>query len=337
MFSELLQFRSGHGDCRVPEKWRENPTLSTWVHTQRQARKKNWLSEERIRRLTEIGFIWDRRGDAWEQMFTELLDYSKTYGDCNVPAKWPENTCLGRWVSTQRDRKRIGRLSQARMRRLDEIGFAWVVVDWFWERMFARLVEYRKVHGNSSVPAEWAEDPNLGSWVATQRQQRKNGRLEQGLLKRLEELQFVWEPSDTKWEKMFSELLQYKETHGNCNVSPKWQVNPKLGNWVGTQRNQKKKGLLTNDRIQRLNEVGFFWGTRAPRRPPWDEMFNALLEYREIHHNPNVPAKWHANRQLGAWVDSQRSRYKNGKLSEDRIRRLNGIGFQWELAKRRGK
>jgi hypothetical protein len=42
-----------------------------------------------------------------------------------------------------------------------------------------------------------------------------------------------------------------------------------------------------------------------------------------------VPLRWAENKQLGRWVGSQRSKYRKGKLSEDRIKRLEDIGFVW--------
>lgn len=40
--------------------------------------------------------------DRWHQMYAELLDYKKMYGDCMVPRSFQPNPKLGRWVNTQR-------------------------------------------------------------------------------------------------------------------------------------------------------------------------------------------------------------------------------------------
>ena len=59
---------------------------------------------------------------------------------------------------------------------------------------------------------------------------------------------------------------------------------------------------------------------------PWETQFNELVQYKAKHGDCNVPRK---QGQFGRWVDKQRFNYKKGKLSQDRINRLNGIGFDW--------
>lgn len=94
---------------------------------------------------------------------------------------------------------------------------------------------------------------------------------------------------------MFEQLLKYKEEHGHCMVPKRYPANPQLGGWTHTQRVQYfrrkatykdtakvggstdsdsaeevKNGLtdeeavyrLTDDRLRRLEEVGFVWSPR---------------------------------------------------------------------------
>ena len=62
----------------------------------------------------------------------ELLEYRERFGNCHVPTKYKANTALGRWVSTQRAEYKKYQEGQAKtsmtrekIRRLEEIGFAW--------------------------------------------------------------------------------------------------------------------------------------------------------------------------------------------------------------------
>ena len=58
-------------------------------------------------------------------------------------------------------------------------------------------------------------------------------------------------------------------------------------------------------------------------------MFEALKEYKKKHGDCDVPHTWSENKQLYSWVATQRTNYRNEKLSEDRIKRLEEIGFEW--------
>ena len=124
-YGELVAYKKTHGDCRVPQLCPENPQLARWVSKQRERRKRGTLSPEQIRRLDELGFVWDVQDAAWEARFAELKAYNAQHGDCRVPQLYPENPQLATWVNTQRQFKKRGTLSPEQIRRLDELGFVW--------------------------------------------------------------------------------------------------------------------------------------------------------------------------------------------------------------------
>lgn len=55
-YKELKEFKSEHGHCRVPQRWKENSALANWVAIQRRDRKK--LSPKKTALLDELGFEW---------------------------------------------------------------------------------------------------------------------------------------------------------------------------------------------------------------------------------------------------------------------------------------
>jgi hypothetical protein len=83
------------------------------------------LSENQIQMLQDIGFTWKKHEAPWNEMYEKLLRCKEAFGDCNVPAEWMVDPKLGRRVTTQRRRKRQGKLAVDRIRRLNEIGFRW--------------------------------------------------------------------------------------------------------------------------------------------------------------------------------------------------------------------
>jgi hypothetical protein len=107
----------------VPQLHKEGKfQLGAWVANQRT--KKALLSEKRRRRLNELGFIWERRSDQWEEGFSYLKLYKERDGHCRVPAKYKEGDYrLGRWVHVQRANQ--AKLPAERRQRLDELGFFW--------------------------------------------------------------------------------------------------------------------------------------------------------------------------------------------------------------------
>jgi len=91
---------------------------------------------------------------------------------------------------------------------------------------------------------------------------------------------------DNMWELRYKQLVDYKELHGNCEVPQKLG---QLGRWVHRQRESKNKGFLSDDRVAKLDKLGFVWRQKSCRpTDTWDERYLQLIKYKEIHGNCNV-------------------------------------------------
>lgn len=106
----------------------------------------------------------------WNEMFKILLAFKKEHGHCLVPQVYAPDPRFGRWVYTQRSRYNRGKLAPDRVRRLEEVGFAWrVTTRHDWESSYRELGEFFRLYGHARVPRKYEENPRLGSWVQTQR------------------------------------------------------------------------------------------------------------------------------------------------------------------------
>ena len=200
------------------------------------------------------------------------------------------------------------------------------------------------------------DDHALGSWVALVRRcysehnrGQKSNYLTQERIEILNSIGFTWSllqcSNDKRWEANFKKLLQFRERHGHCNAP---QSTP-LGKWVQMQRDQyreleiRKSGqdtrtrtrpMITQDRLERLNEVGFQWRV-AVQAVGWDSRYEELVEYKRLHGNCNVPQGYKPNVPLGRWVMKQRVQYhklqrgQKSQMKEDRVQKLEALGFQW--------
>jgi hypothetical protein len=81
--------------------------------------------------MTTLGFEWVRYGAtaAWEGRLSELADYRKIHGHCNVPFNYSENTKLDVWVANQRRHHRFQQegkkspMTLLRIQELERLGF----------------------------------------------------------------------------------------------------------------------------------------------------------------------------------------------------------------------
>ena len=318
-------------DRTIPKK------LRNWMITQRLQRKNGKLGTDRAKRLSDAGFEWEPHESRWQRLYQELKEFHRTHADCRVPADWKENPQLAHWVGVQRATRRAGKLSAERTGLLNRLDFAWTVehssnrysrsgpssADW--EQMLSKVKEFKRLNGNFVFPHKTA----LSAWAIDQRILRRTNQLDPAHERALNEIGFDWEPINNRWERMFKELLEFKKQHGHVNVSQKSREYPKLAAWVAKQRFDKKKNRpILATRAHRLDELGFTWAFSPPAS--WEQRFDELLAYRQQHGNCNVPQHWKENKQLGKWVNTQRTQLKRGKMEVGRKTKLDSIGFVWD-------
>ena len=344
MFARFKNYASVNGTTTVRIVDEITAKLNGWMLQQRSVRKKGGLSDVRIQALDGIGFIWQRNkrksetklppdvhkvsSRTWSEMFSELSDFFKLQGHCNVPADWQAHPELARWVYHQRIAKRQNRLTTDQVRQMEEIGFAWSTNDGDWDTMFAKLVEHLRPMHNGK-PRERVVDAQLRSWIITQRQFKKHGELAAERERKLNSIGFEWSPFSKQWEQLFDMLRQFHFDHGHCRVPAKWAKNPKLASWVAVQRARKPAGKLSTERIAALDGLGFSWSGRSSSGKAWESMFAALKQFCQENGHTNVPQKYVTNRKLGWWVSIQRRDRRKGKLDSKQIAQLDGIGFNW--------
>ena len=342
-FQDLQAYKAEHGNVLVPLKHQTTSGLNLvqWVMNQRSAKRRSTLSQERVDRLDQLGFVWDVVvRTPWDQGFQELQAYEAEHGNVSVPRRYQTTRGfnLGRWVQSQRSAKRRGTLSQERVDRLVQLGFAWkMVVRTPWDHGFQELQAYKAEHGNVLVPQRHPCGLNLGQWVQSQRSAKRRGTLSQERVDRLDQLGLVWDVVvRTPWDQGVQELQAYEAEHGNVSVSRKHQTTSglNLGQWVMNQRSAKRRGTLSQERVDRLDQLGFVWDVVV--RTPWDQGFQELQAYEAEHGNVSVSRKHQTTSglNLGQWVMNQRSAKRRGALSQERVDRLDQLGFVWDVVVR---
>ena len=152
------------------------------------------------------------------------------------------------------------------------------------------------------------------------------GRLSDDRIRRLEKLGFTWNSYDQSWEIGFNHLQTFCEREGHCLVpSTHLEDGYRLGQWVNVQRAKKLK--LEEGKILRLNDYGFVWDVLDSA---WETGFESLKRFYEREGHCRVPTKYRERGfRLGSWVSNQRE--SKSELSEDRLNRLEQLGFIWDV------
>lgn len=116
---------------------------------------------------------------TWDDYVEELKSYKLLHGDTEVPPGSGAYPDLALWVEKQQeDHIQLSNgkecdLSLEKVVKLNCIGFNWEKskIKGVWERRFEELRKYRGRFGDCNVPEKYDDNPSLGKWVTTQKQQ----------------------------------------------------------------------------------------------------------------------------------------------------------------------
>ncbi|MFA6970612.1 MAG: Helicase associated domain protein [Gallionella sp.] len=339
-FGKLQDFKERFGHCNVDVGWKEDRSLSSWVSAQRTRRGKGALTEDKILRLDNLGFVWNMQDSAWSEWFEKLLEFKQRYGHCNVVKGEDEWDDLAAWVSTLRVRKNSGGLPEDRIERLNEVGFIWDYqqqkTDETWMKWYRELEKYAHENGNPHVPRTHS-NTKLASWVWIQRVRRERDYSGKQLMAEqvelLDKLGFHWDAQDGKWLAQFEKLKAFKIKFGHCNVEFERDSYAPLFSWLTIQRAYKREGQLQSEREAMLNELGVEWESGI-RDTKWQAQYEQLKKYHLEIGNSDVPNRSTEYPQLASWVGSQRELRKKNALTDEQVGLLDKIGFAWKLRER---
>jgi len=130
------------------------------------------------------------------------------------------------------------------------------------------------------------------------------------------------------WKKRYGQLLEYHSTHNHVNVPQRYSPNPELGRWVKDQRAFRRNNKLSKERIALLDKLGFIWKLKRPD-DFWTGKLEQLKGYKRKFGTANPPREGEWN-LLASWVDRQRRAGRKGKLTTERVRKLNELDFVWD-------
>ncbi len=263
MFQKYREFRIKNGtDPNQSSKDLEERRLALWCGRQRVFYKKGLLDKSpfKLKKLEEIGFVWDYLETEWENMYKLYIDFKSTGKEPNNKSKDERGRNLAQWCGVQRKMYKKGILKKypERIKKLLDIGFSWDLIQSQWEDNYNAYIEFKTK--NKKEPYSRSEDLKeqiISNWCQKQRHSYKDGSLRKfpERIKKLEAIGFRWNPLDSLWTEMYEKYLEFKQKN---NREPNSIGSEKvLWEWCNTQKKAYNKGKFSEERLKRLEEISF--------------------------------------------------------------------------------
>ena len=325
-FFELARYKKRFGNCNVPAHWPGNPQLGSWIQGQR-AHMRN-IPLQRYRLFEKVGMDWSPLETAWNGQYEKLLAFKAEHGHCVVPDT-SKYRPLSIWVGNTRARRH--RLTDRQKLLLRRAGFVWNVSEAHWRDRVNELKAFRKRHGHCRVAPRF--NKGLAGWLSALRKEKAG--LPKGKIAELDRLGVEWDPRALRFEEGFAQLRKFKKKYGHCRVPMKNRRFLKLANFVGGLRMRRNE--ISSERRARLEKLGFDWRIleMSPRKDG-ETRFRELREFKRRFGHCEIPVDWPENRPLWHWISRQRGRDRS-KMTADQRRRLEALGFTWNLRETKWK
>jgi hypothetical protein len=180
---------------------------------------------------------------------------------------------LGAEATSHRLKYRRGTMDAADELALSKLGFAFDNNDWKWaHRVQSAFITYKEAHGDLNVSQEfevpsiapWAEETwgmtlgktvsmirMRGDYLSDDKPERKEW---------LDEIGFVWDDFERRWEVAQTALTVYKEEHGNLHI-PYAFVIPSSAPWA-----EETWGMNLGVIVNNIREHGHYLSDDKPER-----------------------------------------------------------------------
>lgn len=275
---------------------------------------------------------------TWDTMYIEAKQFYENNGNLKMTYNYVTESGypLGRWLGTQRSNRHKGdtSLTEERIEKLDAIGMVWdYAEDVSWKQGYNAACAYYQSNGNLNISASYITEDGfkLGNWFRHIKDKYEEGRLEDRYVEMLEEIGIQWGAVYTnRWIEKYEEAKKYYQEKGDLIVPYDYITdnNTHLGVWVSAQRDNYAKKRLTAEQISLLEELNMSWDRFKSK---WDAAFQKAEEYYDENGNiNNIPADYRPDGiKLLNWIRTQRSSYNNGKLTQERIEKLESLDIIW--------
>ena len=300
-----------------------------WVAKQRGNRAK--LPKYKIEALEQLpDWTWDPFDDRWNESLEFLRFLAKENGTVariSRETEFPDGRSVGGWIIKQRQVK--ADLPSEKIEALESLpGWSWDPYDDAKRDTFERLEAYVGQHGHSRVPVKLVLDDGfkLGQRVQNFRQLYSRGELEPKDVQFLESLPgWTGNIRDEEWEAYRAGLIRFVEENKRFPKKEEVFDGLKIGWWLGRHRSMLKKGVLSEFKKAKLDEIPN-WEKEA-KDLQWMRGYENLVAHQSKH--PGLPPKDKEKSDdgmsLGSWVYLQRKNF--AKLSAEKKKLL--LQFDW--------
>lgn len=224
-----------------------------------------------------------------------------------------------------------------------------------WDKRCELATAFYKKYGHLIVPNNFKTNNgvdydengfNLSAWIQNNRQNYKNGKLNEEQIIKLNNIGMLWNIFDI-WLKKYELATTFYKKYGNLDIPSGFKTKNgtdydenglDLYNWILRQKDLFINEKLSKKQIRLLNKIGMNFDKYTPEKR-WFENYHILENYYSHYKTIKIKRGFKTKNgidydeyglDLNNWVYKQKSAYINNKLNENQIKLLINIGINLE-------
>jgi hypothetical protein len=315
----------------------ENGELYNWFCMQRHKKAKSLLSDYRIKKLNDIGFIWSSQETNWKKNLNELKMWHIKNKFCwpSVRAhKSPEEYQLGLWLMKINSDYKNNLLSNQKIKSLLDVGY--IFKDRIWQNNYDELLEFIR------LKKEFPKTNNkLYTFCSREMKKYLEDKMPEEHVHLFRSIGFFEQfriNGKFSFEVCFKVFIEYvkKNKHfpkNTLTIIGDYSIDSH--SFQTLINNKYIKNKLDDNTLHELRSIDFPFRQRETNEHKWNSHFEKLRNFR-----CSYPDRWplssiESENRLYLWCLFQRQHY-NGKKSKlygpypiERKEKLDSIGFEW--------
>jgi superfamily II DNA or RNA helicase len=347
-FDLLGEFRLKFGKLPTREEIYQHIPVGDWLHSQRDSLKQGKMLPEREKLLDDLDKSWRcsevTKEEKWLETLELLADFIEKHNRLPQYKEEYKDVNIGPWLGNQKQKFKTGKLSDERINLLDQVDPNWKPlskekrVSRGWSENCGVLVEFVKENGRLPQYREVYCENAIGTWLWTQKQDFKDGKMSVERIRLLDRIDPAWKPLTTEkrifrsWSENYEVLTLFVEEKGRLPECREEYMDFPVGTWLGNQRRYFKTGKMSSDKIELLDQIDKCWkiGITEKNEENWVNTLEYCYQfYLENKRLPKCREKYEGV-NVGYWLSDQKKNFKNGKLSLERIEWLDQIDPSWK-------
>ena len=274
--------------------------------------------------------VW-KRVDSFEYYYNRVIEWFKN--NDKYPTRQSGNKTeiqIQVWLINKRKEKRAGKLSEHKIRKMEELpNFKWEM-QYIFEEQFEELDKF--VKENDRLPCKKnVDEKELAEWCKVIRQYNRLDRIDEIKKEKLETIKFwFWEkidPFDDQY-KQLSEWIILNKRFPRGNAEDPFER--KMAHLATAFREKEREASLSDEKKHKLELItGWHWSDRNKKKyRDFQEKYDAIKIWIDKHNRIPV-AKSNDSQEsiVGGLCNRLRNAYKDNKLNDDQIKLFENISL----------